>query len=243
MIAITGITGKLGSLVLQELLGKESVSQVIGLARTPENAKKFAQQGVEIRPFNFDDPHGLSQSLSGIRTLLLVSGTDIGPRVQQHKNVIDAAIKAKVNRIVYTSIVIAGKRPEPIFQDHKLTEDYIKGKPITFTILRNNYYMDPYLVEIDIAIEKGAYRSPNGTEGAALISRKDISRACAEVLLSDKHAGKIYELTGTKKVTPQDFAAIASSLSGKEISYEKISFEDLKNDYLNRGTPKNICHF
>ncbi|MEM7183515.1 MAG: SDR family oxidoreductase [Spirochaetota bacterium] len=236
MIAVTGSTGQLGGLVLEHLLAMTDAKFLIGLARSPHKAEHFAKQGVTMRSFDFNKVDALPTSLQGVETLLLISGTEIGPRVQQHKNVIDAAVKAGVKRIVYTSVVIADIGKEPIYNDHKLTEDYIQQSGLQATILRDNFYMEPYLVEVTIASEKGVYRTAvTPTGGAALVSRNDVARTAAAVLLDEKHTGKTYNLTGPSVVTPQDFANLAAEISGKDVSYQQISYEELEQDYKERG--------
>ncbi len=239
-ILVTAATGQLGGLIIQELLKLTDAGNVVGLARTPEKAKGL---GIEIRQGDYNSPDLLEAACSGIDTVMLISGTDIGPRVQQHKNVVDAAKAAGVKRIAYTSVVIAQKRPEPIYHDHGETEDYIKASGMNYTFLRNNFYMNAYVEEIKIAIEKGVYRGAIGETGAALVARADLARAAAAALADEQHANKTYHLSGPAVVDGSEYARIASAISGKEISYQPISIDELKADYLARGYDANMMPF
>lgn len=235
-ILITGATGQLGGMIIAELLARTEPGRVMGMARSPDKAGSLQAKGVTVRAGDYTDPAGLRTALDGIRTLMLVSGTEIGPRVQQHKNVIDAAKDSGVDRVVYTSVVIAGRSPEPIFDDHRITEEYIQASGLGFTILRDNFYMDPYLSEISLAIQRGFYRS-GGTSGSALVSRRDVARAAAAVLIDDAHAGRTYDLTGPALVDGPEFARIAAALGGKEVRSETVGLDEIQKDYEERGYP------
>ena len=239
MIAITGATGQLGGYIIKELLKRAEGTGLIALARSPEKAIYLDGTGVKVRRANYNEKDSLRQAFQGAKTVMLISGTDIGERVEQHKNVVDTAKSAGVNNIVYTSVVIADKSPEPIYRDHKETEDYILASGLNYTFLRHNFYMDAYASEIDLAIERGVYRSPIGENGAALVSRRDLARAAACVLLTDKYANQTLNLTGPEKVTGMGFAHIATVLGGRPIAYEKVDFAELERDYRERGYPED----
>ena len=156
-------------------------------------------------------------------------------RKEQHDRVVAAAKDAAVGRIVYTSFV----QYDPssmLAKSHADTENVIRESGVPFTFLRNNFYGEPYVVEVEIAIKTGAYRTPTPTDaGVSFTTRKDIARAAAAALTGKEHAGKIYELTGPESVTPQTFADIASAMSGKNVIHEQTTWNDLRNDYVERG--------
>lgn len=105
------------------------------------------------------------------------------------------------------------------------------------SFLRSNFYVDAYVVEVEIAIKTSSYRSPSGDAGASFVSRADIARAAAVVLTSEGHVGKVYDMTGPSVVAPAVFAKAASQLSGWTIRYEPITWDELAGDYRGRGMP------
>lgn len=237
MIAVTGATGALGRLIISELLKTTTAGQIVAVVRTPEKAADLAAQGVVLRQGDYEDVPGLVTAFAGIDALMFISNSDIERRAIQHQNVVKAAVEAGVGRVVYTSCADLGG-DDPLAQSHAATEQVIKDSGLAYTFLRNNFYMDMYVVEVEIAMKLGAYRSPSGDAGAAMVSRSDIARMAAAVLVQDGHTNKAYALTGPAAVTPAEFARVASVLSGRAITVQPISWNDLTADYRGRGMPE-----
>ncbi|HTK01861.1 MAG TPA: NAD(P)H-binding protein, partial [Bordetella sp.] len=135
-IAITGATGQLGRLVIQELLRKLPAGDLLALARTPATA---ADLGITARPADYSRPETLPAALAGVDTLLLISSNEIGQRITQHRNVVDAAKRAGVKRIVYTSLLHADTSPLSLAPEHLDTEQAIKASGMAYTVLRNGW--------------------------------------------------------------------------------------------------------
>lgn len=250
MLGITGATGQLGHLVIDHLLDRTPADRIVALSRSLDRAADLAGRGIVVRPGNYDDVNSMVEAFRDVETLLFISSPDVGTRLGQHQNVVDAAKQAGVSRIVYTSAFnIDGAIDsgggnlvvEFIAKEHKATEGFLRESGVAWTFLRNNLYPDSYIGEIELAIDRGAYRSAMGQGGVSFISRDDIARAAAVVLLGNGHSGKVYELTGPEAVTASDFARVASEVSGKDIVCEPITFEVLEEDYRQRGMdPRGI---
>lgn len=237
MITITGATGNLGRLIVAELLRVRDGSNIAAVARAPEKARDLAAQGVVVRQGDYDDYDSLVRAFADTDILMFISNADVRKRREQHENVVRAAQAAGVRRVVYTSFV-AVETDEWLGRTHLETEQMIRGSGLPYTMLRNNFYMDMYVVEVELAMKSGAYRSPSGEAGAAFVSRADIARTAAVVLTTAGHEGQTYDLTGPATVTPQDFANIAAQLSGKPVVYQPITWEELAADYRDRGMPE-----
>jgi uncharacterized protein YbjT (DUF2867 family) len=142
-VAITAASGQLGSEIASAALALLPSANVIGLARTPENARHL---GVEIRPGDYDQRGDLEESLESVGAVLLVSGMDApDKRIEQHRNVIDAARSAGVRRIVYTSVQGAEEDTafSPIIQSNRQTEEDVRHSGLEWVIGRNGIYIDP----------------------------------------------------------------------------------------------------
>lgn len=241
MIAITGATGQLGGLIIENLLQSgTSPSEIIAVARTPQKANDLANKGVKVRHGDYADTASLVTACDGVQVLMFISNTDFASREEQHDNVVAAAKEAGIPHVVYTSVVDFGQ-PNPLVEGHHRTEQVIKDSGAAWTFLRNNFYMEPYVVEVEIAMKTGTYRTPTaGDVGAAIVSRADIARAAAAVLSTDGHQGVTYNLTGPSQVTPQTFAAVASEISGKEVTHQSITWDELTADYAGRGMPQDM---
>lgn len=217
-IAVTGATGQLGNLVVNELKNKVSPEQIVALARTPEKGKNL---GVEVRPFDYNGSN-LEESLAGIDRLMLISGSEIGQRAHQHKNIIDAAKKAGIQWIVYTSLLHADSSSLSLADEHMETEKMLKESGIPFTLLRNGWYTENYGASIPSALEHGALIGSAGNGKIASAARADYAEAAAIVITDTDNIGKVYELAGDDAYTLTEFASAISEVSGKEIPYNNI---------------------
>jgi len=241
MIAVTGATGHLGRKIVDELLVRVDVGEIVAVARSPEKASSLASTGVGVRRGDYEDVDSLVAAFEDVDTLMFISNSDIARRAEQHQNVIDAAQRARVGRVVYTSFASI-EDDNILAASHRATEKALKDSGLAHTILRDNYYMDMYVVEVEIAMKTGSYRSPSGEAGAAFVGRSDIARAAAVVLTGEVHSGKVYEMTGPAVVKPVDFAAVAAELSGELVVYQPISWEELAEDYRRRGMAEDVVN-
>lgn len=240
MITITGATGQLGGLVIEQLLQKVAANQIVAISRSLEKAVGLAEKGVVVRQADYDNREALITALADTEVLLFVSNTDFTRREEQHKNVVDAAKQAGVNRVVYTSFVQTENR-DPLTLSHANTEEYIMAADLPFTFLRNNFYMDMYVGKVETVIKNKVYRSPKPVDvGAALVSRTDIAYVATAVLTGNDHVGQIYNLTGPATVTPTVIVETAANISGESIIYQPITWEELAEDYKKRGLPAEV---
>ncbi|MCQ4120812.1 SDR family oxidoreductase [Rhodococcus tibetensis] len=222
-IAVTGATGHLGRLVVEALLDKGTpAGEIVALVRTPAKATDLADKGVDVRQADYSDRDTLDKAVSGVDKLLLVSGSDLGQRVVQHGNVIDAAKLAGVGFIAYTSILDAQKSPLGLAAEHRATEDVIAQSGIDFALLRNGWYWENYLSSVATARETGALFGSAGNGIIAGAARKDYAEAAAAVLLADGQAGAVYELGGDERLTYGQLAEAFSAAVGSPVSYKDL---------------------
>lgn len=220
-IAITGATGKLGRLIVNDLKTKTQADKIIALARTPAKA---ADLGVQVRQADYSKPETVERALAGVDTLLLVSSNEIGQRAVQHRNVIEAAKKAGVQWIVYTSLLHAETSAiKSLADEHLVTEADLKASGVPFTILRNGWYTENYTASIPGAVAGGAFLGSAADAKISSAPRADYAEAAATVLTSEGHKGKVYELAGDQAYTLSDLAAEISRQTGKTIPYKNLS--------------------
>lgn len=238
IIAITGATGKLGRLVVKKLKENVSNSEIVVLARSPEKAQDL---GVTAREADYDQPETLDKALAGVDTLLLISSNEVGKRAAQHHNVIEAAKKAGVKRIVYTSLLHADTSPLNLADEHKATEAEVTASGIPFTILRNGWYTENYTGSIPGALAGSAFIGSAGDGKISSSPRADYADAAVAVLRSEGHEGRIYELAGDESYTLSDLAVEISRQTGKTIPYKNMSEADYAAALINFGLPQNLA--
>ena len=240
MILVTGATGKLGTAVIQTLLAKTSANQITGLARDESKAADLKEKGVDIRVGNYDDIASLDNAMQGVEKVLLIAGTDEDNRLQQHQNVVDAAKKAGVHCIAYTSRNLKDKNTlaNKLMEGHFQTEDCIKESGLAYAIFRNVLYMDTIPQFAGEKVFDTGVNLPTGEGKVAYALRSEMGEGIANALLEDSCKNKIYKLTGSESYSFADVATALTSLSGKEVQYtpaEKSAFEaQLKG----RGLPE-----
>ena len=238
-IGVTGATGQLGRLVVEELKKRVSADAIVALVRTPSKA---ADMGVESYEFDYNNSDDLVCALAGIDRLLLISSNEIGQRARQHANVVAAAKKAGVKWIVYTSLLHADTSSLSLAEEHKATEKVLKESGIPYTLLRNGWYTENYTGSIPNAIAAGAFIGSAGNGKIASAARADYAEAAAVVLTDLDHQQKVYELAGDDAYTLADLAAEVSHQTGKAIPYQNLSEADYASALKKVGIPEGLAY-
>lgn len=237
-IGITGATGHLGRLVVEKLKERVDPKIIVALVRTPE---KVSDNAIEARRFNYDEPDNLSKSLEGIDHLLLISGSEVGKRRQQHENVIKAAKQAGVKWIVYTSLLHADKSTISLADEHRATEAALKASGIAHTILRNGWYTENYTASITASVKNGAFIGCAGEGKISSAARDDYAEAAVVVLTSVNQQGKVYELAGDKHYTLTELAAEVSRQTGIKIHYRNLTEQEYAATLTSFGMPDELA--
>ncbi|WP_320054442.1 SDR family oxidoreductase [uncultured Acetobacteroides sp.] len=238
-IGVTGATGQLGRLVVEELKKRVSADAIVALVRTPSKA---ADMGVESYEFDYNNPDDLVCALAGIDRLLLISSSEIGQRARQHANVVEAAKKAGVKWIVYTSLLHADTSSLSLAEEHRATEKVLKESGIPYTLLRNGWYTENYTGSIPGAIAAGALIGSAGNGKIASAARADFAEAAAVVLTDQEHQHKVYELAGDNAYTLADLAAEVSRQTGNALPYQDLSEADYAGILKNVGLPEGLAY-
>ena len=238
-IVISGAGGQLGRKVVEELKGRVGASEIVALSR---DTGKIANLGVRTRRADFDDREGLAEAFAGADRLLLISTDRIGQRVAQHANAIDAAVRAGVGHLFYTSMARATDEGNPamLAPEHRATEEALAASGLPFTALRNNLYTEFLLPTAQQAIATGAYASNGGNGGASYVMREDLAIATAAILADPAAPRGVLDLTGQEAVTGTRFAAILSNITGKEIRFQALSDEQSAAGLAAAGLPPEM---
>lgn len=226
-VAVTGATGKLGALVIRELLRTTDPGSIVAVVRDPAKAAELAAQGVVVRQAAYTDPDALRAAFTGVDALLFISSSEAGQRVEQHRAVIDAAGAAAVGRVVYTSAPKATTSTLVLAPEHKFTEEYLTASGLPSTILRNNWYTENYLGQIETARQTGTLVAAAGDGRVASAGRADFAAAAAVVLTESGHEGQVYELGGDHAWDFTELAAALSEIAGTPVTYRPVDVPTL----------------
>jgi len=239
-IVVTGATGALGRIVIDELLAKIPAEQVVAVVRDPAKAADLAARGVQLRVADYNEPETLAGAFEAGDVVLLISGSEVGQRAPQHIAVVNAAKDAGVARIAYTGVLGGPAADFLLAAEHKATEQAILDSGLPYTFLRNGWYTENYIAQIPVQLEHGVVGSTgDGRVGSA--TRQDFAEAAAAVLVGEGHENQAYELSGDEAWTLAEYAAELSKQSGKEVAYADVPPEALRGILLGAGLPEQFA--
>jgi len=216
MIVVTGATGLLGGAVVERLLARQPDEEIGVSVRDPAKAGALADRGVRVRRGDYDDAASLAHAFEGAEQLLLVSAAATGETaLRQHRTAIDAARRAGVRRVVYTSHM--GANPASAFApmvDHAATEALLADSGLAFTALRNGFYAASGRMLLGRAFETGEVAAP--ADGpVSWTAHDDLADAAAIVLTEEgRFEGPTPPLTGSAAL---DLAGLAEEALGRPI--------------------------
>ncbi|WP_369377123.1 SDR family oxidoreductase [Streptomyces sp. cg36] len=237
-IVVTGATGALGRLVIEELLAAQvPADSIAAVVRNEEKAAELAARGVELRIADYSAPETLAGAFRAGDRVLMISGSEVGQRVAQHTAVIDAAKAAGVAQLAYTGILGGPDADFALADEHKVTERLILESGLPYTFLRNGWYTENYTANLAPVLAHSAVVSNAGDGRVASAARADYAAAAAVVVTGEGHLGKTYELSGDVAWTFAEYAAEVAGATGKEIAYRPVTPEAHLEILTGAGVP------
>jgi NAD(P)H dehydrogenase (quinone) len=237
-IVVTGATGQLGRHVLEALLERNVASaEIVATGRATEKLADFAERGVQVRAMDYADAESVAAALKGAKRVLLISGSEVGQRVDQHRIVIEAAKAEGVELIAYTSIANADTTGMKLAAEHQATEEALRESGVPFVLLRNGWYLENYTEQLPGTLAQGAIAGSAGDGRVSGATRLDYAHAAAAVLVAHGQAGQVYELGGDEAFTMADLAAEITAATGKDIAYNDLPAEDYVGLLTSVGVP------
>ena len=233
VIAVTGVTGAVGGAVARRLADAGLPQRL--LARSPARAPRLP--GAAVHEVAYGDHDASVAALTGVTTLLMVSAAEDEHRLAQHVAFVDAAAEAGVRHVVYTSF--QGAAPDATFtlaRDHHATEERIRASGMTWTFLRDAFYID---FVSQLVGEDGVIRGPAGEGRVAAVTRADVAEVAATILRDpEPHAGATYELTGPEALTMGEIAATVAAAEGRAVAYRDETLEEARASRAVWGAPE-----
>lgn len=244
-VLVAGGSGRLGRMVLEQLL-QAGVPGIITTTRTPQKLDAYANRGVDVRHADLNEPQTLTKAFEGADRLLLISTDDLfsGRRMQQHTNAIDAAKRAGVRHILYTSM----PQPEastaiPFSPDHVATEAAIRESGLAYTILRVAWYAENpvELGLIPTALRTGTWLTSAGAGKIAYVTRFDVARAAAAALAQSEETSGIYDLTGPHAMSPSELAESLTRALDHPVQVRQVDDDTLARELVASGVSPQLA--
>lgn len=234
-ILVTGASGQLGTLIVQHLRRLAPLARIIAGGRR----QPAALAGAEYRPVDYDRPETLQAALDGVTRVVLVSGSEVGKRVPQHRNVIEAAARAGVKLVGYTSILKADSNPLKLAEEHRATEQLLAEGKVPYIVFRNGWYSENYTGSAAIVVQYGVLQSASRKGRISTAPRYDYAEGAAALILRDDHrAGQVYELAGSTSFDKYEYAAMLSEISGKRVVVQDLTEEEYAQALMKAGLPE-----
>jgi uncharacterized protein YbjT (DUF2867 family) len=228
IVLVTGATGRQGGSVINHLLAK--AWRLRALTRNPGGAaaKALVHQGVEVVHGDLEDPASLERALAGAYGAYSVQDYwSVGARreVQQGKNLADAAKKALVEHLVYSSVGGAERNSGIDHWESKWEiEKHIRKLGLPATILRPAAFMENYYIDqVEVGILKGKLMDPiRGHKPYQTIATDDIGAFAALAFeRPEQFIGVELEIAGSELTNPEA-AGIFSKVVGRPVKFQRI---------------------
>jgi NAD(P)H dehydrogenase (quinone) len=236
-LVVAGATGELGRRVVDALVAKGvAAEQIVALGRDDDRLAGLAGLGVATRKVDYSDAAAVADAVADADRVLLISGSEVGQRLAQHRNVIDAAKAADVELLVYTSIAHADTSGIALAEEHRATEEAIVEAGLPHSFLRNSWYIENYSGQLATYVEHGTILGAAGDGRVSAATRADFAEAAAAVLLLEQPK-EIYELGGAA-FSLTELAEAVSEVTGTPVSYRNVPADELVKVLVSSGLPE-----
>jgi uncharacterized protein YbjT (DUF2867 family) len=233
-ILVTGATGNIGSILVPQLAGLNGVS-VRALTRDPANAREFAECGAQIAAGRFDDEASLVAAADGVDTLILIVPPS-AECVAHNRNIISAAKKAGVRKIVRVSAIKAAEDgPTENTRLHGECDRLLQESGLAYTILRPNYFMQNIFMSLESIKADDVFYAGTGDGRLAMIDVRDVVDCAVAAATSTDFDNQALEIGGPESISFSDVAATISEVVSRQVAYVGISPEDLEGALLQMG--------
>ena len=239
-IGVSGASGHLGRAVVSELLKRPGGHEVVAITRTPETVAAPAKG----RFGDYDQPECLSEAYAGLDRLLIITtvAPEPGKRGAQNVAAIDAAVKAGVKHIVFTSAVGTRQEAEPARgASYWRGEQHLIATAPAWTILRMNFYAEAFVQQAQAALGQGVLAGL-AENRAAFVARDDVAAAAAGILVGDDHAGAIYNATGPGRLSGAERAALIAEITGRPLAFRVVTEAQLRAGLTQAGLPPPVVN-
>jgi len=225
LVLVTGITGRQGAAVAEELLARDYA--VRGMTRKPASdaARVMAGKGVVIVQGDYGDPDSLLAAMQGVNKLFFYSGFSPN-ELQEGLNVIAAAKTAGVDYIVYSSGAAAEPGVGVAGSVKAKVEQALVESGIEYTVLRPVAFMENFDGQQKRIAKLGIVDSRAPDRQLHFIAIRDIARLAAEAFdHPDEWSGKAMNIAGDS-MSVQEYVDTFGKVMGRTVTYTRKPLEE-----------------
>ncbi|NKM44050.1 NAD(P)H-binding protein [Rhizobium leguminosarum bv. viciae] len=241
MFVITGVTGRVGGIVAARLL--DGGVPIRAVARNAEKAAEWKDKGAELTLAEMTDADALTEAFAGADgVFLLIPPTfDPTPGFTEVRAVIaalkTALLSSRPAKVVCLSTIGAQAREPNLLSQLGLVEQELSALPMPIAFLRAGWFMENTASDIAPARETcvlSSFLQPLD-QLYPMVSIFDVGAKAAELLQHDWVGKQVIELMGPEGVTPNEIAAVLSSILGKTVRAEPVARDTWEQIFTDQG--------
>jgi uncharacterized protein YbjT (DUF2867 family) len=235
-ILVTGVTGQLGSAVVEALANRGFRVR----AATRKTTKVKWTDIVQPVVFDYEDIGLHKAALDGVKGVFLIAPPLDFQAAEKLIPFIDKARAMGVEHIMFNSALgVAVEERSPL----RTIEQYLMKSGSRYTILRPNFFMENFSTGfIAPMIAEGTIFLPAGDSKTSFISVNDIAEVAATAF-EKKIFGVEYNLTGPEALGYGEAAGVLSAVAGIKVAYHAISEEEMLQGARNKGMPEHAAKY
>ncbi|MZD09666.1 NAD(P)H-binding protein [Streptomyces sp. SID5785] len=235
MIAVTGASGTIGSLVAGRLATHHALRL---LTRHPERlAGSFAD--AELVRADYSDPPSLRRALQGVDAALLVTND---PLADHDRPFVQAARSAGVRHLVKLSAAAVedAGADDLITSWQRRNERIIRSSGLDWTFLRPRAFMSNALSWAPGIRSDGVVRALHGASLNSCVDPRDVADVAVQALARKLPVGTAHRLTGPTALSPRMQTALLSRALGRSLTFEELDAGQARA-HLERQLPRPVA--
>ena len=206
-------------------------------------AQKLRDRGYEVRlgsrsadiPFDWRDPSGWAAVLAGVEAVYIAYQPDLAVPGSDDdiRRLSRLAAEAGVKRLV----LLSGRGEDAA----EVSEAAMKEAGIPWTVLRGSWFFQNFSEGLFAEpILAGDFVLPSGTVREPFVDTRDIADVAVTALTEAGHAGKTYELTGSRLMTFREAVAEFSAAGGRQVTYTPVTVAAYAAMLREAGMPEDV---
>ena len=217
MVAVTGITGKVGSRVARGLLAQGQTVRAV--VRSRAKGHEWAALGCDVSVASIDDAAAMTEAFRGVDAVFLLTPPNYDPEpgfpdTQRNSVAIRTAIEeSRPAKVVFLSTVGAQVTEMNLLNNSGMTEAMLRTVPVPVAFLRAAWFMENAAWDIESA-KSGVVHSflQPLDHRIPMVATEDIAQTAVELLGQSWKGVRVVELEGPERYSADDVAAALASV-------------------------------